>query len=175
MKTKMSQLTKRLDDFDVKVEQLHKINQMYLSDVKLNRQLLGRLKTELQAAQDAARKSQVEISYEKAQTAKLDEEKKEIIQKYEHQRLDMETLLHSLQSAEKEVIQLRKSNEKLTKQWDEAVTAMTRRDETFQTVQQSKNKLREQLNGSDETVRVLKSEKMDLERRIQTLETGIML
>ena len=65
-----------------------------------------------------------------------------------------------------------KERGEIQKQWEDAMTAMAKRDEAFQSVNEQKEKARTQLIDSSSNIRVLKLEKEEAEKRLQKSELG---
>jgi chromosome segregation ATPase len=69
-----------------------------------------------------------------------------------------------------EINDLEESKKQTEKQWEDALSAMAKRDQTFQSVFDAREKLKEELLDSENSRRVLKIEKEEAEKKLREKE-----
>jgi hypothetical protein len=65
-------------------------------------------------------------------------------------------------------------NKNLNKQWEEALVAMTRRDKSLQYVQDTASKMREQILDFEKTFSAMKTERTQLDAKMESLIKGTL-
>ncbi len=65
-------------------------------------------------------------------------------------------------------------NKNLTKQWEDAIQSMTRRDKSLQYVQDTASKMRQQILDFEKTFSAMKTERGQLESKMEAVLKGAL-
>ncbi|KAI8815798.1 uncharacterized protein EV422DRAFT_501993 [Fimicolochytrium jonesii] len=168
------EITRRqLDDSSTKLSQMNEVNAAYFSSIKVQRRVEEKLKKELELAEERRKAAEVETEEMKKKFEELAKSKKEVEETLTLQRSETTMAQGALHKMHKEIADLTTSNRVLSKQWEESISAMAKRDMTFQTVNDSKEKMVVEVADANSEIRALKKEKAEVERRLRDKELGL--
>nr|KAJ3422477.1 hypothetical protein HK105_007856 [Polyrhizophydium stewartii] len=125
-----------------KMKQMQEINTNYTSDLKIQKRIQNKLKKELEVSELKRKQAEEAVEAEK--------------QKYEMVRVEINELTSIKEATEK--------------QWSEAITAMSKRDKSFQIVEDAKEKLLSQFLEARNSIRVLTLERDETLKKLTEKE-----
>ncbi|KND03985.1 uncharacterized protein SPPG_01433, partial [Spizellomyces punctatus DAOM BR117] len=161
---------RRLDDSSTKLGQMGQVNAAYFSSIKIQRRVEEKLKKELELTEERRKATEAEMEELKKRNEGLLKSKQELEDLLTGQRGETTMAQGALHKMQRELRELAHSKRSLEKNWEDAIAAMAKRDATFQLVEDSKDKMKEKLMGVENEFRVMKAEKMELERNLREKE-----
>ncbi|TPX65655.1 hypothetical protein SpCBS45565_g05040 [Spizellomyces sp. 'palustris'] len=161
---------RRLDDSSTKLGQMGQVNAAYFSSIKIQRRVEEKLKKELELTEERRKATEVEMEELKKRNEGLLKSKQELEDLLTGQRGETTMAQGALHKMQRELRELAHSKRSLEKNWEDAIAAMAKRDATFQLVEDSKDKMKEKLMVAENEFRVMKAEKMELERNLREKE-----
>ncbi|KAJ3410013.1 hypothetical protein HDV05_004120 [Chytridiales sp. JEL 0842] len=170
LKSELDETKKRLEENTSKVSHLGEINAAYTSDIKIHRRIEGKLKKELEFAEERRRQAETELEDQRKISEKLLQNKKELELILDAQKHETSMSTQAISKMNREINELADNKKQTEKQWEEALSAMAKRDQTFQSVFDARQKLKEELMNSENSKRVLKMEKEEAEKKLKDKE-----
>ncbi|KAJ3352503.1 hypothetical protein HDU83_007922 [Entophlyctis luteolus] len=172
-----------LEEATDKNVKLTDLNTAYNSDLKIHRRMEGKVKKELLYVDQRRKVAEIDLEEHKRTIEKLVQNKNETdlimeAQKQEtsianqtiaklHQGLNILTLIIiKLGAPLKEIATMKAAKSKIEKQWEESFTAMSKRDSTFQSVENQKQQIKEDFEEAIMINRSLKSELEETHKRL---------
>ncbi|KAL2913632.1 hypothetical protein HK105_206792 [Polyrhizophydium stewartii] len=135
-----------------KMKQMQEINTNYTSDLKIQKRIQNKLKKELEVSELKRKQAEEAVEAEK--------------QKYEMAA----NKRHELEIHLEKINELTSIKEATEKQWSEAITAMSKRDKSFQIVEDAKEKLLSQFLEARNSIRVLTLERDETLKKLTEKE-----
>ncbi|KAJ1560198.1 hypothetical protein HK405_007911, partial [Cladochytrium tenue] len=149
----------QLDEATNKTGRLTELNTAFHSGIKMHRQVEGKLRQELDAADGRRREAHAEVAAQRRVAEKLERQSKEmelILQAQRHETLMASQALAKMHTEAK---QLGAEKAEVQKRWEDAIAAMGRRDEALQAVLEQKERAREQALVAEHKAAALEREK----------------
>ncbi|ORY53523.1 hypothetical protein BCR33DRAFT_654813, partial [Rhizoclosmatium globosum] len=162
----------RLDDATDKSNKLTDVNLSYNSDLKIHRRIENKLKNELQYVDQRRRVAEADLEDQKKITEKLNQNRNEMELIMEAQKQETGIANQTIAKMHTEISTLKAAKKKMEKQWEEAMTAMAKRDVTFQSVEQQKENIKETLDERGIENQSLKSELEQMTKNFTFKEIG---
>ncbi|KAJ3107366.1 hypothetical protein HDU97_004248 [Phlyctochytrium planicorne] len=161
---------KKLENSNVKITRLGEINAAYTSGLKIHRRIEQKLKKELELASEKRRQTEQDLEKERKRAEQLQSIKQELELVLEAQKHETSTAMQTIAKLNREINELNASKKKTEKQWEDAITAMSKRDVTMQEVDKNRDLLREDLLESQNIIRVLKMEREEADKKLKDKE-----
>ncbi|KAI8855305.1 hypothetical protein BC829DRAFT_359323 [Chytridium lagenaria] len=161
---------KKLEDSNVKLSKLGEINSAYTSGLKIHRRIEAKLKKELELASERRRQAEQDLEKERKRAEELHGGKQELELVLEAQKHETGMAMQTIAKLNREINELVASKKRTEKQWEDAITAMSKRDVTMQEVDQSREKIHEEFLDSQNIIRVLKIEKEEADKKLKDKE-----
>ncbi|KAI9356509.1 hypothetical protein DFJ73DRAFT_227869 [Zopfochytrium polystomum] len=162
----VEKLKERLGETVTKSSQLTDINTAYHSDIKIHRRIEEKLKKELEYVDERRREAKSDLEDQRKMCEKLQQRNAEIELILEAQKHETAMATQAVAKMHIEISHLTNEKNLMQKQWEDAMTAMGKRDETFQAVTGQKEKVLEQLLDLSNMNRALKLDKEDAEKKL---------
>lgn len=147
---------KALEDALLQIGQLKEINLAYHSDIKVQKRICGKLQKELEISEMKRKQLETSFSEEKKMNEELLKDKGTLELANVAQKQETMVAQSAVDKMHREINQLTSSKKKFEKQWEEAVSAMAKRDQAFQAIQDSKDKEHELLLSKNNEFRAQK-------------------
>ncbi|KAJ3186824.1 hypothetical protein HK101_009566 [Irineochytrium annulatum] len=170
LETELDLMRKKNKDSTLKIDRLGEINVAYNSGIKIHRRIEAKLKKEVEAANDRRRLTEYELEKERKNSEKLVEAKKDLELVLTAQKHEVLMANQSMAKMHQEVSTLTEAKKKVEKQWEDAFSAMTKRDQAFGTVQDYQENLKKQLMEAHNGNRVLKIEREEADKKLKEKE-----
>ncbi|KAJ3278552.1 Coiled-coil domain-containing protein 40, partial [Borealophlyctis nickersoniae] len=166
----LDQTRGNLIDSTTKTNQLGEVNAVYHSDIKVQRRMCSKLKKELEISEGRRKMAEADLEEMRKQKEEVLQAKKELELVLRAQRGETGTAQISINKMHREILDLSSAKKGVEKQWEEAIAAMAKRDQTFQAVETNRETLKSKLLEAENLVRVLKLEKEEGESRLKEKE-----
>ncbi|KAJ3015681.1 UNVERIFIED_CONTAM: hypothetical protein HDU68_012615, partial [Siphonaria sp. JEL0065] len=127
-------------------------------DIKIHRRIESKIKKELSYVDQRRRVAETDLEDQKKITEKLVQQRNEMELIMEAQKQETGIANQTIAKMHSEISSLKAAKKKMEKQWEESMTAMTKRDVTFQSVEQQKEEIKEDLNETALINNALKNE-----------------
>ncbi|KAI8906185.1 hypothetical protein DFJ77DRAFT_477750 [Powellomyces hirtus] len=160
----------QLDGSALKLAQMHDVNAAYFSSIKIQKRVEEKLKREVEG--EAEKRKAVEAALEEAEKRceALLKDKKELEDVLKGQRSETAMAQGAMNKMQREIKDLTLSKKQLEKQWEDSLSAMAKRDQTFQAVDSAKTHLATRVREAENALRVLKLEKEEAEKMAREKE-----
>ncbi|KAJ3320092.1 Coiled-coil domain-containing protein 40, partial [Blyttiomyces sp. JEL0837] len=170
LQTELDTLRKKLDESDIKAANLTDINTAYHSNIKIHRRIEGKIKKELEYIDERRRQAEADLEDQRKLNEKLIQDKKELELILTAQKHETNMANQSIAKMNDEINMLESQKKDIQKHWEDSLTAMSKRDEAFEAVNDQKDIAREKLFDSDNMNRVLRMEKEEQEKKLKEKE-----
>ncbi|KAI9340581.1 hypothetical protein BDR26DRAFT_353931 [Obelidium mucronatum] len=168
--SQLNMTKQRLEESTDKATKLTDINLTYNSDIKIHRRIESKIKKELQYVDQRRRVAETDLEDQKKITEKLVQQRNEMELIMEAQKQETGIANQTIAKMHSEISSLKASKKRMEKQWEESMTAMTKRDITFQSVEQQKEEIKEDLNETALINNALKNELEETSKRFTMKE-----
>ncbi|KAJ3062099.1 hypothetical protein HDU98_001995, partial [Podochytrium sp. JEL0797] len=156
--THLNTTKQRLEESTDKAAKLSDINLAYNSDIKIHRRIESKIKNELQYVDQRRRVAEEDVEDQKKITEKLMQNRNEMELIMEAQKQETGIANQTIAKMHQEINALKADRKIMQKQWEECMTAMSKRDLTFQSVEKQKEDIKENLDEREVENRSLKNE-----------------
>ncbi|KAJ3214334.1 hypothetical protein HDU67_001775 [Dinochytrium kinnereticum] len=168
--TELEDSRRKLEDSNIKISKLGEINSAYTSGLKIHRRIESKLKKEMELATEKRRLAEQDLEKERKRAEQLQGLKQELELVLEAQKHETATATQTIAKLNREINELAASKKRTEKQWEDAITAMSKRDITMQEVDQSRENIKEEFLESQNIIRVLKIEKGEADKKLKEKE-----
>ncbi|KAJ3342936.1 hypothetical protein HDU93_000595 [Gonapodya sp. JEL0774] len=159
-----------LNSTSTKLHQMTLVTTAYNSEVKIQKRIGAKLSREAEAAQVKQQQAELEAEALKTRIGKMLAETKGMEQLLESQKHETVIAQGAIRNMDNEISQLTSIKATLTKRWDDAVAAMSRRDATLQLVSDREQRSSARLAEAELELRQLKVQNAELERKSREIE-----
>ncbi|KAJ3123918.1 hypothetical protein HK098_001563 [Nowakowskiella sp. JEL0407] len=160
----------KLEESTNSISHLTTINSAYNSDLKIQKRIQNKIARDLDNLESSKKQLESELDLEKKKSERIHKSSKDLEQVLAAQRHETAIAQASMNKMNIEIASLSESKKQIEKQWEEAVSAMTKRDETFQSVQETVENLKSRLLQAENENTVLKKEKQESEKKLANKE-----
>lgn len=168
-------MRRQVEEGLIKIKQLQEINGNYTSDIKIQKRIHHKLEKEVEVHENNIRALRKDLEDEKQKCIHLISQKKEINDLLEAQKSETAVALNAIQKMHKENNQLEVLKSSTEKQWEEAITAMSKRDKVFQIAENNQRELQRNYASMEQEMKLLKEERNQLAQSLSNKEQGINL
>ncbi|KAJ3033332.1 hypothetical protein HDV00_006488 [Rhizophlyctis rosea] len=149
-------------DSTTKISQLGEVNAAYHSDIKVQRRVQEKLRKELEASESKRKAAEGDLENIRKEREELLKMRRELEETLRAQRGETSMAQVSINKMHREITDLNSQQKMITKQWEESIAAMAKRDQAFQAVESNRETIKSKL---DETEKVNRALKTDVEKR----------
>ncbi|TPX38692.1 hypothetical protein CcCBS67573_g10703 [Chytriomyces confervae] len=160
----------KLEEAHDKATKLAEINSTYSSDLKIHKRIESKIKKELQYVDQRRRLAETDLEDQKKITEKLVLNRNEMDLIMEAQKQETAIANQTIAKMHFEITALKTDKKRLEKQWEESMSAMSKRDLTFQSVEEQKETVQENLSISEMEKRALRNELETVTRKFNAKE-----
>ncbi|KXS19575.1 hypothetical protein M427DRAFT_143316 [Gonapodya prolifera JEL478] len=159
-----------LNTTSTKLHQMTIVTTAYNSEVKIQKRIGAKLVREAEAAAERQQQAELEAEGLKTRIGKMLAETKNMEQLLETQKHETIIAQGAIRNMDSEISQLTATKAVLSKRWDDAVAAMSRRDATLQLVSDNHERDRTRLAEAEMELRQYKVQHAKLERKAREKE-----
>ncbi|KAJ3119051.1 hypothetical protein HDU96_003226 [Phlyctochytrium bullatum] len=161
---------RKLEESNVKITKLGEINAVYTSGLKIHKRIESKLKKEVELSTDKRRQAEEDLEKERKRADELLKSKQELELILQAQKHETEKAVRTVSKLNREVNELEEQKKQSEKRWEEALTAMTKRDATMQHMDKARDLAKEELLEAQNIIRVLKLEQEESAKRLKEKE-----
>ncbi|KAJ3047995.1 hypothetical protein HK097_010978 [Rhizophlyctis rosea] len=156
-----------LIDSTTKINQLGEVNAAYHSDIKVQRRVQEKLRKELELTEAKRKAAEADLESIRKEREELLQTRRELQETLQTQRTETSTAQISINKMHREINSLTAQQKIITKQWEESISAMVKRDQAFQAVKENKELVQNKLLDAEKVNRGLSK---DMETTEETLK-----
>eukprot|EP00842_Homolaphlyctis_polyrhiza_P005658 jgi/Hompol1/6093/HPOL_000353-RA len=160
----------QLEETHIKLKQLQEINTNYTSDLKIQKRIQSKLKKELEMSEMNRKQTAEALEAEKQKLELAANKQNELENALRTQQSEALVAQKAIDNMHKEINDLTSTKEATEKQWSEAITAMSKRDRAFQTVEDVKVKLVTENLEAMNRIRVIQIERDEALKKLAEKE-----
>ncbi|KAJ3140874.1 spermatogenesis-associated protein 17 [Physocladia obscura] len=164
--TDLNTTKSRLEEAVENGTKLSEINAAYTSDLKIHTRIEEKIKKELQYADQRRRIAEADLEEQKKLVEKLGSHQTGMVLIMDAQKQETGIANQTISKMHQEINTLKAVNRKMEKQWEESMTAMTKRDQAFQSVEFQKEQIKEDLGEAATVSNALKLELEEATKRL---------
>lgn len=159
-----------LTDSELKVSQISAVNLSYNSDIKVQHRIQNKLKKEYELTESQKKQIKSDLIDQKKKTEEIQIENVKLIRLLEAQASETATAQKSIDKMNQEITGLLAEKKALEKNWGDAMTAMTKRDDAFQGLSDKKDEIKSKLTDNEISMKSVKWERRELEKTLKKTE-----
>jgi len=164
LENQLKDITKKYEESNEKYNQLGEINEVYNSNLKIQKRIRNRMDKELKITNQIKKNTEEELNSYIKKYEMMVNENKELEQQLENQKHETIIAQNALNNMNRELNVLSLSKQKFEKQWEDSLSAMVRRDATLEEVHNNYMATKEKLDSCEKELNACKYERDNYEK-----------
>ncbi|TPX37056.1 hypothetical protein SmJEL517_g00860 [Synchytrium microbalum] len=166
----LGETRQRVEELTQVARQHGEISAAFSTDLKIQKRMTEKTKKELENSELRRRQLLSELDDERKRSEAILSEKLTLEGQLNNQKSEMAIAQTAIDKMNREINRLMDGKKNAEKAWEEAISAMARRDHTLQTVQDTVSRDKERLTGAEVRARAVVEQRDELEIRLKEKE-----